>query len=59
MHLHSSRHQMVVYQLAANGVEKVHSTDLRTTGAVSVHVVDNLLVIHDSDSKVFFFLALG
>ena len=53
---------MVVYQLAANGVEKVHSTDLRTTGAVSVHVVDNLLVIHDSDSKVvffFFFLALG
>lgn len=49
---------MVLYQITLDAVTRKNVYPLHTTGRMYPHVVDNLILLHDRDSKVRFFSLL-
>jgi hypothetical protein len=45
--------ELSLYHMTRETVAKSASVNLHTNGAVAIHVVDNILVAHNLDHKVF------
>ncbi len=52
IHLNTQKQEVVLYQLTKEIVIKRSTIPVHTSGAVAVQVVDNLLIVHNIDSKV-------
>lgn len=52
IHIHRARRAMVLYQITLDAVTRKNVYPLHTTGRMYPHVVDNLILLHDRDSKI-------
>eukprot|EP01089_Gocevia_fonbrunei_P019008 TRINITY_DN6582_c0_g1_i2.p1 TRINITY_DN6582_c0_g1~~TRINITY_DN6582_c0_g1_i2.p1 ORF type:complete len:290 (-),score=30.77 TRINITY_DN6582_c0_g1_i2:109-978(-) len=52
IHHYASQCQMVLYQLTKEKCTKLEPINIRTLSSAFVHIVDNLLIVHDKTSKV-------
>ncbi|KAL6052930.1 Mic1 domain-containing protein [Balamuthia mandrillaris] len=52
VHLQRAEKTMTLYQITRESVTKRLTINLRTSGVSAIQVVDNLLLVHDSESKI-------
>eukprot|EP00026_Physarum_polycephalum_P003493 Phypoly_transcript_03505.p1 GENE.Phypoly_transcript_03505~~Phypoly_transcript_03505.p1 ORF type:complete len:433 (+),score=52.61 Phypoly_transcript_03505:77-1375(+) len=52
IHVHSRRKELVLYQLTKEAVIPRTRLDLLTAGTSYIHIVDNLLLVHNNTSRV-------
>lgn len=52
IHVHSNRKELVLYQLTKETVIRRIRLDLLTAGTSYIHIVDNLLLVHNKTSRV-------
>jgi hypothetical protein len=53
--INSAKQEIVLYQLTREIVIKRSSITIHTSGQVAIQVVDNLLIVHNIDTKVTLF----
>lgn len=52
MYIYSKKQEIVMYQLTKEVVHIKHRINLHIRGAVAIHIIDNVLVVHNLDSRV-------
>ena len=52
--MNSAKQELAPYQLTRDLIIRHPPISVHTSGQIALHVIDNLLIVHNIDSKVIF-----